>query len=43
MLAKIAKYKAVCIEHGIANDELDGYLQAHYRARMTRPNSPTSS
>lgn len=31
MLAKIAKYKAVCIEHGIANDELDGYLQAHYQ------------
>ena len=29
MLAKIAKYKAVCIEHGLTNEELDGYLQAH--------------
>lgn len=31
MLAKIAKYKAVCIEHGLSNEELDGYLEAHYR------------
>lgn len=31
MLAKVARYKAVCIEHGLTNEELDGYLKAHFR------------
>lgn len=31
MLAKVAKYKAVCIEHGLTNEELDGYLEAHFQ------------
>lgn len=31
MLAKVARYKAVCIEHGLTNEELDGYLEAHFQ------------
>lgn len=31
MLAKVARYKSVCIEHGLTNEELDGYLEAHFQ------------